>query len=360
MNKIHYHISDMSLNNSTNFLNNNIIYITSHQNKKNNLIRKKIFFTPDKNEINNKYKYKNKTDLKNSLILNDEYGQKSNNKRTVSMNLYNGRRNNINKELMIHKSSDMKEIIKIVPIGKKIKPLILKKKVYKPILENVKNELGSKTKVIRQTSVLTSIETNPLCNKENKFNNNSKQKYIKEKTINIYTTLSKKIKENSSDKLNNNKLLNKSIDSINFNKKLKKKNNINKKAIRRKNYIPKEKSNNNSDKSNNSHLLEVNNKYYDDSINYCSINSNMYEQIEPKSVIRLKEELKHLKYLYYRCNNLNSKIQDKLESLMNYFLNLSDEEKIGILTNLKNNGEEDEKIYNKLIEILKDKRMKEE
>ena len=358
MNKIHYHISDVNVNNSTNFLNNNIIYITSHQNKKNNLIRKKKFLTPDKNRINNRFK--NKKDLKDSLISNDESGQKCNSKRTISMNLYNERRNNINNELIIHKSSDMKEIIKTVPFGKKIKPIILKKKVYKPILDNVQNESGSKIRVIKQTSILTSIETNPLYNKDNKYNNNTKQKYIKERTTNIYTTLSKKIKEKSCEKLSNNKSLNKSFDSINFNKKLKKKNNINKKTIRRKNYIQNDLTSNNLDKSNNSHLLEINNKYINDSINYCSINPNMYEQIEPKSVVRLKEEIKHLKYLYYRCNNLNSKIKDKLESLMNYFLNLSDEEKIGILTNLKNNGEEDEKIYNKLIDILKDKRNKEE
>ena len=79
----------------------------------------------------------------------------------------------------------------------------------------------------------------------------------------------------------------------------------------------------------------------------------MYEQIEPSNVIKIKEEIKNIKCL------LNSENDNQLNSLKNYFLNLSDEEKKEILTKLKNNKEEEDKIYNKLIDILKEKGIKE-
>ena len=104
------------------------------------------------------------------------------------------------------------------------------------------------------------------------------------------------------------------------------------------------------------YLLDNNDNYIN---NYSSITSNLFEQIEPNNTIRIKEEIKYLKYLYYRFSNLNSKNDNKLESLKNYFLNLSDEEKIGILTHLKNNGEEDDKIYKKLVNLLEEKGKKE-
>ena len=49
-----------------------------------------------------------------------------------------------------------------------------------------------------------------------------------------------------------------------------------------------------------------------------------------------------------------------MQSLSNYFLKLSDEEKISILTNLNDGDPENKKIYNRLINILKEKRINDE
>jgi hypothetical protein len=321
MNKIKYHISEVNLNNFISVRNNNIIYITSHKNKKSKLNQndKFIYRTPDKNIYNN-----NKKNSNNSFISNNDSEICNYN---ISINLKNKGRNNYknkNKsdELMIHKSSERKKIIKSVPLGKKIKPLILKKTVFKPILETIQNEEYPSRRVMKQTSVLTSIETNPLYLRINHPSKKREKSFINQKITNVYTTLSKN-------------LLNKSFDDIKPNKKgnlIYKKHIIHKKQIRRKNYIQY------FDKNNN---------------NYCSLTSNMYEQIEPSNVIKIKEEIKNIKCL------LNSENDNQLNSLKNYFLNLSDEEKIGILTKLKNNREEEDKIYNKLIDILKEKGIKE-
>ena len=228
---------------------------------------------------------------------------------------------------MIHKSSERKKLIKSIPFGKKIKPLILKKTVFKPVLQTLDYENNPSRKVLKQTSVLTSIETNPLYLKITNPSKRQEKSFINQKITNIYTTLSKNILNKSFDDIKSNK-----NGKINNNKK------INNKPIRRKNYIQY------FNKNDNNHM-----------INYSSITSNLFEQIETNNTIRIKEEIKYLKYLYYRYSKLNSKNENKLNSLKNYFSNLSDEEKIGILTNLKNNGEEDDKIYNKLIDILKEK-----
>ena len=101
-------------------------------------------------------------------------------------------------------------------------------------------------------------------------------------------------------------------------------------------------------------LKEKNNS---SSMNYSSLIS--YEQIEPNNAIRISEEIKFIKYLYYRCTNLNPPNPAKIQSLSN-FIKLSDEEKIGILTNLNDGEPENKKIYNKLINILKEKRLDDE
>ena len=367
-NKIQYHISDINLKNSTNINNNNnIIYITSHRNnyKKN----KNIYHTPDKNLFYKK-KLFNQSFNSNDILENID----QNNKSTI-MNYANTERNNIiSKESMIHKSSETKEVIKQIPLGQKINPLIIRKKVYKPILEVVKKYDVPKRKVIKQASILTSIKTNPLYLNNN--NNTSrtiyqrKGKLVKESTTNIYTMLIKNI-NGYIYKKRNTKLLNKSFDNIHNIKKSQNgfsyRSHINNKSIKRKKYL--QKSQNffnylNNRNNNNKNLLDINhnniNNINNSLIIFSSINSNMYEPIETNNTIRIKEIIKHLKYLYYRCTHLNTKIENKLDSLTNYFLNLSDEEKIGILTHLKNNGEEDEKIYKKLIEILKEKRKTDE
>jgi len=322
MNLIKYHISEVNLNNFTSIRNNNIIYVTSHKNKKNKFNQNNQFMyrTPDKDIYRHNKKIMNNSMISNNDLENYDYNISKNMKKKGS-NYYKNK--NRTKELMIHKSSERKKIIKSVPFGKKIKPLILKKTVFKPILETIQNEDYPSRRVIKQTSVLTSIETNPLYLRINHPSKKKEKSFINQKITNVYTTLSKN-------------LLNKSFDDIKPNKKgnlIYKKHIVHKKQIRRKNYIQYFDKNNNN--------------------NYCSLTSNMYEQIEPSNVIKIKEEIKNIKCL------LNSENDNQLNSLKNYFLNLSDEEKIGILTKLKNNREEEDKIYNKLIDILKEKGIKE-
>ena len=350
--RIKYHISEMNLNNYTDVKNNNIIYITSHKNKKNKLNHKnkKLFYTPDKRIISN-----NNKNINNSLISSYDSENIIKNKNNISLGLLNNKgRNYKNKDLMIHKSSESREIIKSIPAGKKINPLILKKIVFKPVLDTVQIGSCPTKKVLKQTSVLTSIERKPLYLKNSNLSNTRQKKFIKEKITNVYTTLTKNINEEK-----NNNILNKSFDYIKTNKNKKNllnKKSINNKSIRKKNYIHYSNQIRNNKNSNLNYLLDNNDNYIN---NYSSITSNLFEQIEPNNTIRIKEEVKYLKYLYYRFSNLNSKNDNKLESLKNYFLNLSDEEKIGILTHLKNNGEEDDKIYKKLVNLLEEKGTKE-
>ena len=359
-NKNIYHISEMNLNNFTNFKNNNIIHITSHKNQNNKLKpkNKTIFHTPDKNIH---YIHKN---TNNSFISIYDSNQKNHEKNNISTKLLkNKRKNNNNKELMIHKSSERNEIIKSIPLDKKIKPLILKRKVFKPILETLKIGNHPPRKIMKQTSILTSIETNPLYLTKNNSFQYTKEKLIKEKITNVYTTLSKSINDNIKEEINQNKL-NKSFDQINIYKYRKKPINkklINNHSLRRKNYILDSNYNNNENiYINKDNFIYKKGKNNSSLINYSSITSNLYEPIESNNIIGIKAELQRLKYLYYRCTNLNSNMDNKLESLKKYFLNLRDEEKIGILTNLNDSGEENEKMYKKLINILKKKGANEE
>jgi hypothetical protein len=104
------------------------------------------------------------------------------------------------------------------------------------------------------------------------------------------------------------------------------------------------------------------NKNNNSSINYSSLYSNVYDQIEPNNnnALKINDEIKYIKYLYYRSFNLNSSNKENSESLSNYFLKLSDDEKISIITNLNDGNIENKKIYNKLINILKERRLKNE
>jgi hypothetical protein len=252
--------------------------------------------------------------------------------------------------------------------------------VKKPIIETIKKKDGTSMNVMKQTTVITSIETTPI---EKKKSSNSN--LVKECITNIYTTLTKAIDES------NEKILirNKSYDNIKLSNNIKK--NGNKKVfIKRKimddNYNNKksklnnfpqpddnqketkfdinQNNNNNLKKDNYIDISEIsNNLLKNETINSSIDNSSLmsYEEIEPNNnTIRIKEEIKYIKYLYYRCTLLNSENKAKSESLSNYFLKKTDEEKIGILTYLNNGEQENIKIYQKLINILKEKRKKEE
>ena len=316
----------------------------------------------DKNNISNKVKNTNKKKSRNKC-RNDNSSILNNN----------------NNQIMIHKSSERSENIKSIPIGQKIQPLVVKKTVQKPIIEKIRKEDGTTINVMKQTTVVTSIETKPIIDLKNKKSNN--EILVKECTNSIYTTLTKYLDENDDKKL----VKNKSFDDFNKNKKEKKdiffkrkvldknmkNNNITQSQnlyndFNNQNAIFNHKNNNinNDTKKNiNINISEISNDLLKHKNNNSSINNSSlisYEQIEPNNAIRINDEIKFIKYLYYRCTNLNSINKAKTQSLANYFLKLSDEEKIAILTNLNDGEPENKKIYTKLILILNEKRIEDE
>ena len=316
----------------------------------------------DKNNISNKVKNTNKKKSRNKC-RNDNSSILNNN----------------NNQIMIHKSSERSENIKSIPIGQKIQPLVVKKTVQKPIIEKIRKEDGTTINVMKQTTVVTSIETKPIIDLKNKKSNN--EILVKECTNSIYTTLTKYLDENDDKKL----VKNKSFDDFNKNEKEKKdiffkrkvldknmkNNNITQSQnlyndFNNQNAIFNHKNNNinNDTKKNiNINISEISNDLLKHKNNNSSINNSSlisYEQIEPNNAIRINDEIKFIKYLYYRCTNLNSINKAKTQSLANYFLKLSDEEKIAILTNLNDGEPENKKIYTKLILILNEKRIEDE
>ena len=352
-------------NNINNFKSNySFISIDDSKNKSSNSQYNSTFFSKkESNPIMIEYKSNNSiNNLKNS----------------PSPSLRSGKNN----ELMIHKSSERKEQIRKLPKGQEIRPLIIKKKVKKPIIEKLKKEDGTTINVIKQTSIVTSIETKPIIDLQKKHFNNDN--LVKECITNIYTTLTKNVDDNENNENNENENKNennirklnkhKSTDNINnknneifvkrkiIGKNMKKNNlsNVNDKNGLE-NEIKKEKIDYNKNKFNidisaisNDLLVNKNNN---SSINYSSLYSNVYDQIEPNNnALKINDEIKYIKYLYYRTSNLNSSNKEKSESLSNYFL----DEKISIITNLNDGNIENKKIYNKLINILKERRLKNE
>ena len=371
-----------------NISNNNIYtkYITKNINSNNYLyIKNKNKIVPEKKQVN--YSIISIDDSRNKSINSyDKYdtnnvskkdtnkikSQNKNNKNTNNTSLSKYNKNN---QLMIYKSSERREKIKAIPPGQKIEPLIVKKTVQKPTIEKVEKEDGSIANVMKQKIVVTTIENKPI----NKLHyNNKNENLVKECITNIYTTLTKNIDENENKTITKNKSFD-NIQAIKKNDKngifikrkimdkKTKKNNLQQNQnidINQKNIFDDKNSNNNAKTNMNIDISEISNdllknKTNNNSINYSSIFS--YEQIEPNNnVIRINEEIKFIKYLYYRCTNLNSINNAKAQSLSNYFLKLSDEEKIAILTNLNDGDPENKKIYNKLINILKEKRLNNE
>jgi len=345
-------------NNINNFKSNySFISIDDSKNKSSNSQYNSTFFSKkENNPIMIEYK--------NSNTIN-------NLKNSPSPSVRSGKNN----ELMIHKSSERKEQIRKLPKGQEIRPLIIKKKVKRPIIEKIKKEDGTTINVIKQTSIVTSIETKPVIDLQKKYFNNDN--LVKECITNIYTTLTKNVDDDNDNGIDNNRRkLNKhkSTDNIKNNEifvkrkimgNMKKHNFSNVNDRNGENEIKKEKIDYNKNKFNidisaisNDLLVNKNNN---SSINYSSLYSNVYEQIEPNNnALRINDEIKYIKYLYYRSSNLNSSNKEKSQSLSNYFLKLSDDEKISIITNLNDGNVENKKIYNKLINILKERRLKNE
>ena len=359
--------------NSSLYINNRTIKTPEKKQENKNKQINYSFISIDDSKNKNLNIPNNKQNLAN--VKNKLQSQK--NKNNDELSLSKDKKNN---QLMIHKSSERTENIKSIPLGKKIEPLIIRKTVQKPIIEKIKKEDGSTENVMKQTIVLTSIETKPININKDK---NDKENLVKESITNIYTTLTKNIEENegkvllknkSSDDIINNKgrkkeifikrkIMDKNIKANNMAKNAHLDNNTNNYKLKEIHYHNNNDIINNPKKNYNIDISEISNdllqhKNSNSSINYSSLMS--YEQIEQNNTIRINEEIKFIKYLYYRCTNLNSTNKAKLQSLSNYFLKLSDEEKIAILTNLNNGDIENKKIYNMLINILKEKRLDDE
>ena len=347
-------------NNMNNFKSNySFISIDDSKNKSSSQYNSTFFSKKENNPIMIEYKNNNSLNhLKNS----------------PSPSLRSGKNN----ELMIHKSSERKEQIRKLSKGQKIKPLIIKKKVKKPVIEKIKKEDGTTINVIKQTSIVTSIETKPIIDLQKKYFNNDN--LVKECITNIYTTLTKQVDEDENDNRNGGRKLNKykSTDNINskngevfvkrkiMGKNMKQHNLSN---LNDKNGVENEIKKEKIDYSKNKFNIDISaisndllaNKNNNSSINYSSLYSNVYDQIEPSNnAFRINDEIKYIKYLYYRSSNLNPSNKEKSQSLSNYFLKLSDDEKISIITNLNDGNIENKKIYNKLINILKERRLKNE
>ena len=351
--------------------NNNIYLETSNfSNKKNSKKLKKIKISKVDNNSNNinvsqNYSFisadnsKNKisSPIKNNSFINPKrYTRKnylspyitksnilSNNLNTTSKS--NGRKKS---NIIINKSSECYEKIKVIPLGQKIEPLLVKKSVEKPIKEKIVNKDGTITNVIRQTSVITSIESKPV----NQENNSNNKNFVKEQVTKIYTTLTK----NESEIDENNIIINDKIDDNSNNKK-------NNNLLEEKNLEKNELENFNIDnynKQNNINNIEINDLLVhknnnNSSFNYSSLYSNIYDPSEQNNnEKRINDIVKYVKYLYYRYNNLTSFEDAKEESLANYFLKLSEEEKLGVLNNLNDGNLENKNIYNKLKSILEE------
>ena len=350
-----------------------------------------------------------------STVINDSiYRKEKIIKSNDINNIMSSPRSNSKKNIMINKSSETKQKIKVVPLGKKIKPLVITKIVEKPKIGKILNKDGSFTDVIKQNSVITSIESKPIMNKE-------KESIVKESVTKVYTTLTKDLDEiNDINNIYNNFNANNNIDyntidninivekknndkNIEFNKYNKQINNYKDNGrdymfIKRDfnykkenecklqkidksnnfNNIGKNYSFNNNNQYENNYFINnnmnnnmnnnINNNIYnniDNNINnniindifeitdnstipknsdYSSIGFNSINFIENKPNLK-KDQINYIKSLYYI--NLNK--------LRIYFLNLNDEEKNNILANLNDGNIENKKIYNKLLDILKEK-----
>ena len=357
----------------------------NNDNTNNNLLSNYSFLSIDtsKNKNNSLYKSviidkKRDNKIKNYSIYRL---QKNNNIKDISNIMSTPRSNSkkSNNSIMINKSSETKQKIKIVPKGQKINPLIIKKKVEKPKIEKIINRDGSISDIIKQDSVITSIESTSVINSKN-------ENVVKEYVTKVYTTLTKNLDGTG----NNNYIENINDNSINKdkNEKLEKinisKDNENNSILIRRDFKDKNENDCNLeiiDNSNNTndnkiekryilnkdnkqfkkkHYIVNNNIYNDNIINenssihknsdYSSIGYNSLNFFENKQIVK-NEQINHIKYLY---NNNN------LKGLKKYFLKLKEEDKLNILKILNDGNIENKKIYAQLIDILKDKENNEE
>ena len=362
---------------SQNYFDKSIISNKSNLKNEKEILTKKIkissYKSPKKEIGNNSFISVDNINNKNLMLRNSPYMQrkkldkiKYNNitkyeskDQNLSNNLNNtcisiGRRSN---NIIINKSSEKKEKIKIFPLSKKIYPLVVKKSVEKPKKEKIINKDGTTTNVIKQTSVITSIESSPIQTKKNNLKN---QAYVKENITKIYTTL---VKDDIDDNINRNHIINRNrINIIKSNENLNNDNlnlsNYNKYKVNDMNIdMNYEDINDDINDIDNNFLMltkSSNNINNNSPIINSSINSNTYEESDFNNPSKVNKHIKYLKYLYNRFNNSNSIGENNEESLSSYFLKLNDEEKKEILDAFKDGKVEDKTIYNKLMKIIKE------
>ena len=181
------------------------------ENKINNNLSNYSFLSVDasknktRNQNLNSLINKKEKELNNISIYNIQKKKKkniNNNYNNINSSPSSNSRRSKN-NLLINKSSETKQKIKIVPLNKKINPLIIKKFVEKPKIVKILNKDGLTSNIIKQNSVITSIESKRIMN-------NGKENIVKESITKVYTTLCKKL--NEIDDINNNKI----IDNNNF------------------------------------------------------------------------------------------------------------------------------------------------
>ena len=382
-----YNLKQFEKNNNMNIKENT--YIKMNRNSYRN-------FNDNINNIDSNKINSNRSERVKNKILNKNYSSfithnRYNYKRISGRNSANNFNNTINSfrrktgNIMINKSSEKTETIKVIPIGENISPKLIRKSVHKPIKEKIKNKDGSTTNVMKQTTILTSIESRPI-----KSNNSPKNgTLVKEYVTKIYTTLTKdEIQDNddtnnnindiieNNDNINEKNQKNKQIlnqmnnNDKNENNELNEDNNFKNKNLniiqetnnilnmnKENNYIhinDQNEGNNNENYeiTNNDDALRHNNKI--SSLNYSNIYSNNNDPSEQYNTNIIDEIIKYIKYLYNRYTNLTFSDGTKEESLSTYFLKLNDEDKKEVLNILNDNNIENKKIYNKLISILEE------
>ena len=307
----------------------------------------------------NDSKNKNINSYNNSQILKNELNplkiqyQNYINNIDNTRNVYNSPISKEYNNNIVYYSSEKKIRKNSISLVDKLKNLMIKKKIQKPLSKRNKIKDENIINNVKKISKVNSVDEKDQLNDENKFKG-----YLN----NIYKTYNKNSNENGGKKL----ALNKSQNNITY----KDKNIINKifskgkimdknmkHKSKEKEILPKNKKNiyykkNNSiyvnKKNNNNKNIRnnfLNNNNFTSSLDYNGIFTNIYEQNEQNNENKLKDDIK---YFYYLNND------DNYQSLSDYFLSLNDEKKIKILNNLNDGNNENKKIYMKLINILKE------
>ena len=312
-----------------------------------------------------------------SQTLQDFNNYKNNNLSNIVLSPSSNSKKNNN--IIISKSSETKQNIKIIPLGQKITPLFIKKVVQKPKIVKIVNKDGSNTEMIKQNSIVTSIESKRIMD-------NDKESVVQESITKVYTTLTKNlvnINDNDLSNINekNNDYEDRDKNNINYqNKEIninnERENNTffirrdfkNKKEndckfevinnnplnniIIEKNYSINNIINNQNQKDNminNIINMEINDNFIIPKVSdYNPADNNI--NFSYNTIFSKKDQINYIKNLF--LNDLNK--------LDNYFQNLPEEEKKYILTSLNNGSNDDKKLYMHLKAISKRKNNEEE